>query len=36
MVFHNKNDRYHLLSGKQIDIINNGKTFIVKLPLLSS
>jgi sensor histidine kinase YesM len=32
----NINDRYHLLSGKQIDIINNGKTFIVKLPLLSS
>ena len=32
----NINDRYHLLSGKQIDIIDNGKTFIVKLPLLPS
>jgi sensor histidine kinase YesM len=30
----NINDRYQLLSGKQIDIIHTTTTFIVKLPLL--
>ena len=30
----NINDRYLLVSGKQIDITNNGTKFIVKLPLL--
>jgi sensor histidine kinase YesM len=32
----NINDRYHLLSGKQIDITHTGTKFIVKLPLLLS
>jgi len=32
----NINDRYLLVSGKQIDITNNGTKFIVKLPLLQS
>lgn len=32
----NISDRYQLLSGKQIEIINTGDKFIVKLPLLQS
>jgi LytS/YehU family sensor histidine kinase len=32
----NINDRYHLLSGKQIDITHTPSKFIVKLPLLLS
>jgi two-component system LytT family sensor kinase len=32
----NINDRYQLLSGKQIEITNTGTKFIVKLPLLQS